>query len=163
MNKPFKDFFANSYLLDYMVLRPLSHLNISWELTWDFDNQEYEREEGTFASILNDLITEFSITVTPAKYHDNEDCLAIYVKQSLNWHIFKEKGRWKGFDYDSILEQGGFNDINEINLVQAAIGRIMASIDRGQNHFDDMEESHKRILASIMTIIVYHRQSYYSC
>ena len=54
MNYTIKEFFANSDQLDYLVLRPLSHINMSWELTWDFDNQEYEREEGAFASLLND-------------------------------------------------------------------------------------------------------------
>lgn len=153
-----KDFFANSELLDYMVLRPLSHINMSWELTWSSDDNEYEREEGTFAPLLNDLITELSNTVPPVKYHDNEDCLAEYVKQSLNWNIYKQGERWVGDDYDVILEQGGFKDINEQNLVQAATGRIKAALDRGQNHFDDMEESHKRMLAAVMTIIIYHRQ-----
>lgn len=133
---------------------------MSWELKWNAEDNEYEREEGTFATLLNELITELSKTVPPTKYHDNEDYLAEYVKQSLNWNIHKEGGRWIGVDYDAILEQGGFKDINEQNLVQAATGRIKAAIDREQNHFDDMEDSHKRMLAAVMTIIIYHRQSY---
>lgn len=160
METKIKDFFAKSNLLDYMVLRPLSHINMSWELTWSSADNEYEREEGTFAPLLNDLIAELSTTVPPAKYHDNEDCLVEYVKQSLNWNIYKHGGRWVGVDYDAILEQGGFKDFNEQNLVQTATGRIKAALDRGQNHFDDMEDSHKRMLAAVMTIIIYHRQSY---
>ena len=160
MNKRIKDFFAKSELLDYMVLKPLSHINMCWELTWCSEKNEYEREEGTFASLLNDLIIELSTTVPPNKYHDNEDCLAEYVNQSLNWNICKQGARWVGADYNSILEQGGFKDINEQNLVQAAAGRIKVAIDKRQNHFDDMEDTHKEILATIMTIIIYHRQSY---
>ncbi len=155
-----KDFFANSELLDYIVLRPLSHINMSWELTWSTKDNEYEREEGTFATLLNNLITELSIIIPPAKYHDNEDCLAEYVIQSLGWNIEKQGGRWVGVDYESILEQGGFKDINEQNLVKAASGRIQAALIRGQTHFDNMEDSHKKMLGIVMTIIIYHRQSY---
>lgn len=159
MTNNFKDFFANCELLDYMVLRPLSHMNLSWELTWDSENKEYEREEGTFASLLNDIIIEISNTTPPSKYHNNEDCLAEYVKQSLKWNIYKQGSRWVGNDYKAILEQGGFKDINEQNLVEAAAGRIKAAIDRGQNNFDDMEESHKKILAAVLSIIIYHRNT----
>lgn len=159
METKIKAFFANCDFLDYMVLRPLSHINMSWELTWSSLDNEYEREEGTFAPLLNDLITELSTTIPPAKYHDNEDCLAEYVKQSLNWNIHKKGGRWEGDDYNVILEQGGFKDINQQNLIQASSGRIKAAIDRGQNHFDDMEVSHKRMLAAVMTIIIYQRIS----
>lgn len=159
MNNSYKIFFANSDILDRMVLRPLSHINMSWELTWDRQNKEYEREPDTFANLLIDLITEISNTVPPTKYHNNEDCLAEYVIQSLHWNIHKQGGRWVGMDYDSILEQGGFSDINEKNLVEAATGRIQAAISRQQNHFDDMEEHHQRMLAAVMTIIIYHRTS----
>jgi hypothetical protein len=154
-----KEFFSNSDLLDYMVLRPLSHINMSWELTWNRFENEYVRGPGTFASLLNDLITEIAFTIPPSKYHNNEDCLAEYVKESLKWNIKKENGKWLGSSYGAILEQGGFKDLNEQNLVQAATGRIKAAIARGQKHFDDMEESHKKMLADVMTIIIYHRQS----
>lgn len=127
-------FFANSDLLDFMVLRPFSHINTSWELTWNSEANEYEREEGTFAPLLNDLITELSTSVPPTKYHDNEDCLAECVKESRNWNIYKEGKRWFGDDYVSILEQGGFKDINEGNFVQAARGRIEAALGNGQHH-----------------------------
>ena len=53
------------------------------------------------------------------------------MQQSLNLNIYKENGRWNGEDYDAILEQGGFMDLNEKNLVLAAVGRIMTAIDRG--------------------------------
>ncbi|RUA30990.1 MAG: hypothetical protein DSY77_13420 [Bacteroidetes bacterium] len=157
MDNPFKNFFTNSDLLDIMVLRPLSHINMNWELTWGKNSEEYQRESDSFAPKLIELINEISETTPPAKYHDNEDCLAKYVIESLNWKITKKGNRWEGVDYESILEQGGFKDINEKNLVKAATGRIKAAIKRDQIHFDDMEESHQRMLAIVMVIIIYLR------
>lgn len=156
-NLAVKDFFANSDLLDYIVLRPLSHINLSWELVWNDVKKEYYREEDTFAGLLNDLIIELSHTIPPAKYHNNEDTLAEYVKKRLKWPIYKVGNRWKGRNYESILEAGGFEDINEKDLIEAATGRIIAAIKYGQSHFDEMEESHKKILALVLTIIIYHR------
>lgn len=43
-------FFARSDYLDHMILmilRPLSHVTMRWEATWDTDR--YEREVGSFA------------------------------------------------------------------------------------------------------------------
>jgi len=53
-----KEFFENSEILDYEVLRPLSHITMSWELTWDEEKEEYFPEEGSFADLLNQLIIE---------------------------------------------------------------------------------------------------------
>lgn len=158
MDQSIHNFFKNSDFVDYLVLRQLSHINLSWELTWDRATNEYKREEGTFAGLLNDLIVELSNTPPPEKYHDNEDALAEYVIQNLKWDIKKVGNKWIGADYDSILEQGGFEDIDEKHLVQAAAGRIKGAIDRNQLHFDDMEESHRRILAGVLAIILYHRE-----
>lgn len=157
MNTKIKDFFTNSDDLDRLVLRPLSHINMNWEIRWCNKNKEYIREEDTFASILNDLIDEFAKTVPPNKYHKNEDCLAEYVKEFLNWKITKINDKWIGEDYDAILEHGGFHDLNEANLVKAATGRINAAIKRNQYHFDEMEKSHQRMLAAVITIIIFHR------
>lgn len=159
MDKFIKDFFSNSDTLDYLVTKQLSHICQSWELTWDFDKEEYEREEGTFAGLLNNLIVELANSPIPARYHDNEDALAEYVKATHNWKIQKVGNRWEGADYQSLLEQGGFKDIDETNLVQAAAGRIKAAIDRGQMHFDDVEESHRHVLAYVLAIVLYHRDS----
>lgn len=159
MDNSIIEYFENSDSLDYKVLRQLSHINMSWELIWDEEAKEYVREEGTFASILNDLIIEIAETIPPEKYHDNEDALAEYVITHLKWKIHKEGNRWVGEQYESILEQGGFADIDEKNLVQAAAGRIRAAIDRGQVHFDDMEESHQKMLAAVLAIVVYHRDN----
>ncbi len=157
MDPVIKNFFKKSEILDYYVLRQLSHINSSWELVWDSEVNEYEREEGTFASLLNDLIDELASTPAPARYHDNEDTLAEYVKQNQKWKIRKLGNRWTGSDYKSILEQGGFKDMNEKDLVKAAVGRIKGAIDRKQQHFDDMEETHRKILADVLAIILYHR------
>lgn len=157
MNESIRSFFSNSDILDYIVLRPLSHINLSWEIRWDPDKNEYFEDEETFAQILNTLIREIAESSVPQKYHDNEDVLAEYVIEHLKWKIKKVKGRWIGADYESILTQGGFNDIDEENLIKAAAGRIAAAIKFNQLHFDEMEEGHKKLLGSVLTIIIYHR------
>ena len=152
-------FFSNSSDLDWMVLRPLSHIKSNWELTWDHINLVYEIEEDSYAEQLNYLINEIEELNPPEKYHDNEDILAENVIKSLKWPISKKGNRWEGDDYQMIIEQGGFHDLNEQNLILATAGRIHSAIKRGQNHFDVMEESHKFILAAFLTIILYHRNS----
>jgi len=158
MDKEVKNFFANSELLDYMVLRPLSHINGDWELTWDSNTEEYLRETDTFAGLLIDLIKELSTTsLIDSKYHLNEDKLAEYVRKTLNWDIEKDGNKWIGSDYISILQQGGFMDVEERCLVQSAIGRIKEAIRRNQLKFDDMEKDHRLILSAILTSILYFR------
>src|ERR1017187_4921821 len=150
-------FFARSEWLDHEVLRPLSHIKGNWELTWDMKAQEYVREEDSFAQLLTKVIAELDSTTPPARYHDNEDRLAEYVRDHLKWPLRKEGNRWVGEDYCCILEQGGFDDLDEQNLLQAAAGRILAAINRGQRRYDDMEESHRRVLSGVISIILYHR------
>lgn len=157
MNKAVIDFFSNSEILDYIVLRPLSHINLSWELIWDFEKDEYLEEEETFAKYLNTLIKEIANTSPPKKYHDNEDALVEYVIKHLGWNITKINGRWIGSDYESILTQGGFHDIDENNLLKASAGRVNSAIKFNQTHFDEMEEGHKKILGPVLTVIIYHR------
>ncbi|MBI2722483.1 MAG: hypothetical protein HYX39_09935 [Bacteroidetes bacterium] len=154
-----EDFFSNSGLLDYLVLRPLSHIELNWELTWDEAENKYIEEDG-FSRPLNNLIKEIVSSDVPEKYHNNEDILAEYVIKKMKWPIKKVGNRWVGDDYKSILEQGGFSDINETNLVKAAAGRIHAAIRCGQKNFDSMEDSHQRILATVMSIMLYHRSFY---
>lgn len=151
------DFFKRSDYLDYLVLRPLSHILPNWELSWDYENNKYKNEEDSYAEMLNNLIEELDKKNPPPKYHNNEDFLAEYVKKNLNWGIEKAGNRWICGDYTSILEQGGFGDIDEVNLVNAAAGRIHAARKFGQNHFDEMEEGHQKILAYVLAIILYHR------
>lgn len=153
-------FFASSDgVLDRLVLRPLSHITQNWELSWDHEAQAYAPEEDSFAAILNQLISDLANCRPPERYHDNEDRLAEYLREHLGWNIRKEHGRWVGEDYDVILEQGAWHDLDQANLIQAAAGRIHAAMDRRQMHFDDMERSHRRMLAAVLTIIVYHRGS----
>jgi len=52
------NFFDNSEYLDHEVLRPLSHIKINWELTWNLENKKYDEEEDSFAKLLNNLIDE---------------------------------------------------------------------------------------------------------
>ncbi len=151
------DFFRKSTDLDWMVLRPLSHIYPYWELTWDEEKGEYETEEDSLAENINQLIKEIYRTDPPKKYHDNEDFLAEYVVKNLKWEVKKVGNRWICGDYPNLLEQGGFGDIDEKNLVKAAAGRIKAATDFGQKNFDEMEEGHKKILAYVMAIILYHR------
>ncbi|WP_418233620.1 hypothetical protein [Butyricimonas virosa] len=152
-----KDFFYNSHDLDRMVLKPLEHINPNWELTWDEEKEEYKPEDGSFAEKLNKLIQDIEIADSPQQYHDNEDKLANNVLESLNWEIEKICKRWDGADYNAILEQGSFQDSDQKNLITSAKGRIQAAFEREQFHFDDMEEGHKKMLAFILTTILYHR------
>lgn len=69
----------------------------------------------------------------------------------------KKGSRWIGADYASILEQGGFKDSDQLDLIQAAAGRVHAAFDFGQTHFDEMDDGHQTMLAALMTIIIYHR------
>lgn len=150
-------FFAWSDRLEHDVLRPLSHVRANWELSWDAKSQRYETEDDSYASDLNDLIDELAQTPPTPRYHDNEDALAEYVIAKLKWPIAKVNGRWIGVHYSSILEQGGFGDIDQQDLLAAAAGRIHAAIRFGQHHFDDMERSHRHMLAAVLSIIFYHR------
>lgn len=157
MDERIREFFSWSELFDYTVTRQLSHVKSNWELTWDHDDEVYEPEDDSYAELINNLVVELSKLDPPKKYHDNEDRLAEFCKESLNWNIKKIGNRWVGSDYASILEQGGFRDLDEKNLCLAACGRVKAAIDREQLHFDDMEEFHRKMLADVVVIILYHR------
>lgn len=148
-------FFARSDYLDYMVLRPLSHITMSWEATWDADR--YEPEAGSFAGDLNEIIDQIAVSPRPDRYHDNEDRLANRVITDLRWPIQKKGGLWHGADYQSILEQGAFRDLGQRELAAAAAGRVHTALDYGQTHFDEMDDGHMSMLAGLMTIMIYHR------
>jgi hypothetical protein len=152
------NFFENCDLLDYYVLRPLDHIKPNWELRWDKENLCYFHEDDSFAELLNQLINDLNQCNPPKKYHDHEDKLAEYVRTNLKWKIQKIGSRWVGMNYKFILEQGGYNDTNQNELLMAAAGRIKAAINRKQTNFDDMETSHKDILSGVLAIILYHRE-----
>lgn len=109
MIHPAKDvraFFAwSDGSLDRMVLRPLSHITLNCELTWDHEAPAYEAEENSFAVILNQSILDLAASQPPERYHDNEDRLAQFVIESLGWPIHKDRGPWVGADYVSILSR----------------------------------------------------------
>ena len=130
---------------------------MNWELAWDRKTSTYFVEENSYAGLLNDLLTELDNSNPPSRYHDNEDCLAKFVVEHLKWPINKIGNRWVGADYDSILEQGGLHDVDEANLLLAAAGRIQVAKRLGQTHFDEMEESHRRMLGAVLAIILYCR------
>jgi hypothetical protein len=155
-------FFADSDSdsLDREVLRPLSHIHANWELMWDHVRQRYKEEDDSYAKLLNELIDDLASVTPPAHYHDNEDRLAEYVREHLKWPIQKVRSQWVGANYDSIIEQGGFHDLDEKNLILAAAGRIQAAIVRGQDHYDRMERSHRRMLGAVLSIILYHRTTW---
>ena len=119
--------------------------------------ERYEPEEDSFAQKVNELVDELSDIEPPAKYHDNEDRLAEHVVARLGWSIRKVRSRWVGENYPLILEQGSFGAEAQRELLQAAAGRIKAAISRGQRHFDNMEESHRKMLADVLAIILYQR------
>ena len=153
-----RDFFAQSDFLDYLVLRPLSHIRPNWEITWDRGSNRYAPEDDSFAGLVNELIDDLSQASPPKRYHDHEDRLAEYVRDGhLRWPIRKDGQRWVGADYQSILEQGAYGDIDLADLLLAAAGRVHAALRRGQMHFDDMEESHRRMLGAVLSIALYHR------
>jgi len=153
-----RGFFARSDFLDHCVLRPLSHIRGNWETTWNREDERYEPEEESFADKLNTLIEEMSRLQPPARYHDHEDALAERLVARYQWPIRKVGARWIGADYASILENGSPVDGGaQADLMLAATGRVHAAIRFGQIHFDEMEESHRTMLASVLTIILYRR------
>lgn len=149
-------FFEDSEFLDYEVLRPLSHIRGNWELSRGTDTL-FEPEEDSFAMELSQLIEELEVAEIPSRYHDNEDQLARYVQEKFDKEIKTVGNRWIGQDYRIILQDAGFFDIDERNLVQSAKGRIVAAINFGQEQYDDMELGHRKMLAVILTLILYHR------
>lgn len=151
------EFFDRTELLDYEVLRPLSHIRGNWELFSGTDGYHFEVEEDSFAKELSELIDEIDGAEIPARYHDNEDKLAEYVRDKFEREIKKVGNRWVGSDYRIILQDAGFFDISEYNLVQSAKGRIISAKKYNQNHYDEMEAGHRKMLAVILTLILYHR------
>ena len=152
-----RKFFAHSDWLDRMVLRPLSHITDNWETSWDPLTRRYQPEPFSFANDLNQAINHIATCVRPLRYHHHEDITAERLLTEKSWPIQKKGGRWIGADYASILEQGAFRDLYQKDLISAAAGRVHAALDRGQEHVDIMEEGHLRMLAGLLTIIIYHR------
>ncbi|WP_060477693.1 MULTISPECIES: hypothetical protein [Pseudomonas] len=154
MNLDVKNFFHLCHSLDELVLRPLSHLDQSWELLRSPTG--YVVEKGHLSEKLIELIDILATTTPPLKYHDNEDRLAEYLI-SKGSKIRKEGRFWIGADYEFVLQQASLaHTINHTELVHAASGRVIAALNYGQRNFDDMEEGHKKMLASILTILIFN-------
>ena len=155
--KDVRAFFARSSWLDQIVLRPLSHITLNWECRWDTENGRYMPESDSFADDLNKVIELVASCPRPFKYHDHEDLVVENLIREKKWPLQKKRGRWVGADYHFILEQGGFADLTQQNLIAAAAGRVHAALDYGQSHFDEMEDGHLYMLAALLSIIIYHR------
>lgn len=163
MNPPHetvRKFFARSDFLDHDVLRPLAHVKGNWDVSWDHETQRYEHEKDSFAKHLNIMIDDIADTAISARYHDNEDVVANFLASKPGSNITKKGGRWIGGEYGWILEQGGFDDIDQGELLTSAIGRVATAIERGQMSYDDMEQGHRLMLGDVLTIILYHRSNY---
>jgi len=137
-----KDFFRNSEFLDGFALKHLSHIRPNWELSWNKEMEQFEEVEDSFAKEINDLISELETVSPPVSYHVHEDNLAEYVMEHLGWNIEKRANKWTNAEYRSILDQGGFGDVNQQNLLKAIAGRIHKAIELGQSHFDVMGMGH---------------------
>lgn len=150
--------------MEHEVLRPLSHIRANWELQIDTENGRYLDEADTFAWMFNNLIDKLATTTPPSRYHDNEDRLGEYVRDTHNWDIRKSGNTWVNSDgkrlnpsdYLTLLEQGAFKNMGITDLLEAASGRVHAAISRGQSQFDDMERSHQVILAGVLAALLYH-------
>jgi len=152
-----RGFFGWSEVLNYLVLRPLSHITLAWEMRWDPVARRYEPEPGSFADDLNAIIELIAKAAPPDRYRDNEDRIAERVVCDLGWPIQKRGTRWVGADYATILEQGAFRDMRQRDLIAAAAGRVRGAFAHGHRHIDEMEDSHRTMLTALMAIIIYHR------
>jgi Methylase-associated X1 len=128
-----------------------------WETCWNDEARRYQPEPFSFAADLNQVIECMATSPRPPKYHTNEDVLVEGILHELKWPIQKKGNQWTGADYASMLEQGGFRDLDQKNLIAAATGRVHAALDYGQLHFDEMHTRHRHMLTALLTIIIYHR------
>lgn len=85
-----KLFFSNSEELEIYVTRKLSHIAPHLGLTWDEESDQYQEEDGSFASQLNRLIEDLNETQIHENYHEKEDVVAEYVNTFLNWGVVKD-------------------------------------------------------------------------
>jgi hypothetical protein len=120
-----ESFFHRCEYLACLVTRPLSHIRPNWELIWDYENENYLAEEGSYSKLLNILIAELSTVNPPLKYHGHEDRLAEHVISDLGWDVRKINGRWVGEDYVAILEQGSFSDKQQRDLGKRPANSIL--------------------------------------
>lgn len=153
-----KEFFTKSIDIKKSVLHPLSHIYTCWDISWDQEKDQFEEKPRSLGCLLNELIDHINEVEAPDNYHDHEDSVAEFLKSKDNGWDIKKVGRlWKGANYHSILEQGGYGDFKQEQLLLSVAGRIKAARKFGQMTFDEMEEGHKNILAFLIANILYHR------
>jgi hypothetical protein len=160
------DYFAQSEMLDYTVLRPLDHVFGNWELIWDSAEYKYRPEEDSFADHINILIQEIASSIPPDNYHYYENKLAemydavkrgelkldnsgkIWINASTGCRVSKE---WVGH----MIEQSRSGSDSLPDLVLAASGRVAASMKHGISHFDELDHGHMEMLAIVMMVILF--------
>ncbi len=159
-------FFGESEWLDRAVLRPLSHIALSWELRRTDTVGVFMEEEDSLAALMNQLILDISRATPPADYHAHEDAVIRLRDGIENGTIYLERKRWRdrqtGEPLDkstlgSLMEQASiiYEDIPD--LVLAAAGRVATAMKHGDATFDDLDDGHADMLAEILTIIIWVR------
>ncbi|PKG39620.1 hypothetical protein [Psychromonas sp. Urea-02u-13] len=151
-----RSFFENSDYFERLVTKPLFYIKPDYELDWK-DGKLIESDDS-FAKVLNQLLDKLDSIEAPKNYHLHEDILAEYC--SLEEPTVYKKGKlWLGQDYGWILENGAYEDIDEVNLTFAILGRVKAAFLRKQNTFDEMEERHRAMLSELLQCFIYHREN----
>ena len=161
-------FFSHSELLAHEVLRPISHVRENWEL-FPGKTEPYEVEQDSFSSELNTLIKEISVTTPPKNYHKFENNVASYMTAIRDGEYELKNGIW--WDHNSgkklnietlefVLEQGSSGWVAAPELVSAAAGRVKAALHYGQQHYDAMEPGHRKMLAILLTIILFRHSDH---
>lgn len=157
-------FFYRSDYLDYVVLRPLSHVAPNWELVIGGDYL-FEEEDGSLAAHLNVLVEEISLIVPSIDYHSYENNILYNYSNFLNKYQLKGKiwhDKSTGLPLDKseigyMIEQGSSGQVDVPDLVMAAAGRIATSMYYGVDHFDKLDSGHMAMLGIIITIILFRR------
>ena len=156
------EFFYKSELLDYEILRGLSHILPNWEIRWNDNTKFIIIEEDSFWNELNKLFHELDVIFKSNKYieedyHKYEDILADYVKDNLNWNIDKINWLWNWADYRSIIEYWWFKDLNQEYLILSLYWRIQKSKFYGIYRYDDLDNWHRKMIANLISVIIYQR------
>lgn len=159
-------FFGESGWLDRSVLRPLSHLALSWELRRTETVGVFMEEEDSLAGLMNQLIREISLATPPESYHAHEDAVIRLREGAASGLIYLQGKRWRDratgepmakSSIGSLLEQAsiGYDDVPD--LVLAAAGRVATALKFGDANFDDLDEGHADMLAEVLTVILFIR------
>jgi hypothetical protein len=159
-------FFGKSQWLDRSVLRPLSHIAMSWELRRTETVGVFMEEEDSLAVLMNQLILDISRATPPADYHAHEDAV-IRLREGIdNGAIYQEGRRWRDrktgeplhkSSISSLMEQASIRYEDVPDLVLAAAGRVATALKFGDANFDDLDNGHADMLAEVLTVIIFIR------